>query len=248
MKRINWQVILGFSLIALSAVLYLVHYAIFRDTHNIFFYLLLDIAFVPISVLLVTLIIHQLLNVREKRSRLNKLNMAIGVFFSKVGIKLLKSLAIFDANSEKIRNDLIIKDNWKNSDFFLLANKLKSYESKIDSQLGDLEDLRNFFVGKRDFLLRLLENQNLLEHETFTEMLWAVFHLAEELSYRADVKKLSKPDYAHLSGDMKRAQGYLLAEWISYMKHLKTRYPYLFSLAIRINPFDPTASVEIKET
>ena len=246
MKRINWQVILGFSLIALSTILYLVHFTIFRDARNIFFYLLLDIAFVPISVLLVTLIIHQLLSVREKRSRLTKLNMAIGVFYSEIGIKLLKSLSTFDYNSEKIRNDLIVNDHWKNSDFSLIAGKLKSYESKIDSQPGDLENLRTFLIGKRDFLLTLLENPNLLEHETFTDLLWAVFHLAEELSYRHDVQKLSKPDYAHLSGDMKRAQSYLLVEWLSYMKHLKARYPYLFSLAIRINPFDPTASVEFK--
>jgi len=30
------------------------------------------------------------------------------------------------------------------------------------------------------------------------------------------------------------------------MKHLKTNYPYLFSLAVRTNPFDTNASVEVK--
>jgi len=29
------------------------------------------------------------------------------------------------------------------------------------------------------------------------------------------------------------------------MEHLKNEYPYLFSLAIRTNPFDPEASVEV---
>ena len=66
-KILNWQVFLGISLVALSAVFYLVHYAIFRDSHHIFIYLLGDIAFVPIEVLLVTLIIHRLLSAREKR-------------------------------------------------------------------------------------------------------------------------------------------------------------------------------------
>jgi hypothetical protein len=28
------------------------------------------------------------------------------------------------------------------------------------------------------------------------------------------------------------------------MEHLKKEYPYLFSLALRTNPFDPEASVE----
>jgi len=30
------------------------------------------------------------------------------------------------------------------------------------------------------------------------------------------------------------------------MRHLKKEYPYLFSLAVRTNPFDPRASVEVK--
>ena len=103
MKRfLNWQVLLGISLVALSAVLYLLHYAIFRDSHHIFIYLLGDIAFVPIEVLLVTLIIHRLLNAREKRAMLKKMNMVVGVFFNEVGITLLKLLSVFDPQSGKL--------------------------------------------------------------------------------------------------------------------------------------------------
>jgi len=58
---------LGLSLIILSAIFYLIHYAIFRDAHHIFFYLIGDIAFV-LEVLLVTLIIHQLLSKKEKHA------------------------------------------------------------------------------------------------------------------------------------------------------------------------------------
>jgi hypothetical protein len=65
MRRISWQVILGFALLVLSIFFYLIHYAIFRDPHHIFIYLVGDIAFVFVEVLLVSLIIHQLLNMRE---------------------------------------------------------------------------------------------------------------------------------------------------------------------------------------
>ncbi|GAH18754.1 unnamed protein product, partial [marine sediment metagenome] len=75
MKNIRWQIFLGVILIALSTVLYLIHYGIFRDAHHIFIYMVGDIAFVPIEVFLVTVIIHRLLNEREKRSIRNKLNM-----------------------------------------------------------------------------------------------------------------------------------------------------------------------------
>jgi hypothetical protein len=95
-------------------------------------------------------------------------------------------------------------------------------------------------------LLGLLENPNLLEHESFTDLLWAVFHLTEELGCRTDLKNLPDTDYAHLSGDIKRVYILLISEWLAYMKHLKDTYPYLFSLSVRTNPFDPNASVEVK--
>lgn len=91
-------------------------------------------------------------------------------------------------------------------------------------------------------MLRLLENPNLLEHEKFTELLRAVFHFTEELEERVDLNELPETDKMHLSGDIKRAYVHLVNQWIDYMKYLKDNYPYLFSLAIRINPFDKEAS------
>jgi hypothetical protein len=246
MKKLNWQILLGLSLIFLSAILYFAHYAIFRDSHHIFIYLIGDIAFVPIEVLLVTLIIHRVLSAREKRNRLKKLNMVIGVFFSEVGTHLLKTLAGFDRNPEKMKGDFIIKSDWSHKEFSLMNKRLGGYDYEIDSKKSDLGELKSFLVGKRGFLLGLLENPNLLEHESFTDLLWAVFHLTEELEFREEVNRLSKVDYSHLGVDIKRAYKLLVYEWLVYMKHLKDNYPYLFSLAIRTNPFDPNASVEIK--
>jgi hypothetical protein len=246
MKRLNWQIVFGLSLVLLSAILYLVHYAIFRDTHYIFNYLVGHLAFLPIHVLLVTLVIHQLLRIREKRAMLKKMNMVIGAFFSEVGTRLLKSFPEFDLHHDKIRENLVITNNWSELEFSDVENRLKSYDYKIDSQKGDLEDLKSFLIERRDFLLGLLENPNLLEHESFTDLLWAVFHLTEELASRSDVKQLTVTDYAHLSGDIKRTYVLLISEWLAYMKHLKDNYPYLFSLAVRTNPFDPNATPEVK--
>jgi len=38
----------------------------------------------------------------------------------------------------------------------------------------------------------------------------------------------------------------LVHQWLDYMKHLKDNYPYLFSLAMRANPFDQDASPIVK--
>lgn len=247
MKRFfGWQVILGVSLVVLSAFLYLIHYAIFRDSHHIFLYLIGDIAFVPIEVLLVTLIIHRLLNEREKRIMLKKMNMVIGAFFNEIGTSLLKYLSFFDPHAGSLGVKLIVAENWSDEQFSATKKYIRDYDCKIDIYKGDLQGLCEFLTGERRFLLTLLQNPNLLEHESFTDLLWAISHLTEELSHRVDLRNLPNADYEHLVGDIKRAYILLVEEWLAYMKHLKGMYPYLFSLAKRTNPFDPAASPEIK--
>jgi hypothetical protein len=45
--------------------------------------------------------------------------------------------------------------------------------------------------------------------------------------------------------DIRRAYHLLLREWLGYMAHLHADYPYLFSLAVRTNPFNPAADVQL---
>jgi hypothetical protein len=242
MKGTKWQMILGLILIILSVVLYAIHFLIFRDAHHIFIYLLGDIAFVPVEVFLVTVVIHRLLSEREKKTMITKLNMVIGAFFSEVGTRLLTIFSDFDKNSDIVTKQLSGVKNWKEKDFTEVHNKFKGYKSEIVIDAETLGELRKDLVKKRSFLLRLLENPNLLEHESFTDLLWAVFHLTEELENRKDFGSMPETDYEHLVGDIVRAYDRLVYEWISYMNHLRKNYPYLFSLAMRTNPFDEHAS------
>jgi hypothetical protein len=247
MKRISWQMVLGLILIALSAAVYFIHYLLFRDIHHIFIYLVGDIAFVFIEVLLVTLVIHQLLAQREKRAKLEKMNMVIGAFYSDVGTNLLEYFAKFDKNIDHIWSELAAAKNLSKQDFSLLSNTLKSHNAVIKSSSQDLDDLKTFLSEKRDFLIRLLENPILLEHSSFTNLLWAVFHLGDELAHRRSLKKIIQTDHEHINGDIKRAYHSLLSEWANHMAHLKENYPYLFSLAIRTNPFDPLAKPDVTQ-
>ena len=245
MKKYRWQILLSASLVGLSAALYFLHYAIFDDVHHIFIYFVGDVAFVPIEVLLVTIIIHRLLSVREKRSLLNKLNMVIGAFFSEVGTGLLKSFSRMDADPDRLAESFAEVKDWTDKQFASSAGRAVLHELTVDPRKGDLAGLCKFLTARRTFLLGLLENPNLLEHERFTNLLWAVFHLAEELENREGFEKLPDTDVAHLAGDIRRAYSRLLVEWLAYMRHLKRDYPYLFSLAVRTNPLDASASVVV---
>ncbi|MCJ7520932.1 MAG: hypothetical protein MUP21_01715 [Dehalococcoidia bacterium] len=242
MNRSSWQVLLGLSLILLSIIMYGIHYAIFQDPHHIFIYMVGDIAFVPIEVLLVTLIIHRLLSEREKRSRLEKLNMVIGTFFSAIGTKLLTYFSDSDPGLDKIREHLIVTNDWSEQEFTDISKRLKKYDYKVDINKYDLEELRSYLLEKKTSLIRILENPTLLEHESFTELLRAVFHLSDELEYREDLTQLPESDLNHLANDIRRAYVVLVRQWLDYVKYLKSDYPYLFSLAMRMNPFDLESS------
>jgi hypothetical protein len=115
----------------------------------------------------------------------------------------------------------------------------------MDLSLGDAVALRDALDAQRPFVLSLLQNGNLLEHTSFTNMLWAVSHLGEELSARRDLLDLEAPDGAHIEKGMGRAYGRLLGEWLLYMCHLKEHYPYLYGFAARSNPFNPDARIEV---
>ncbi len=237
--------ILAISLIAASLVIYGVHYLMFHDIQHIVIYGLGELAFLPIEVLLVTLIIDRLLEASEKRVMLNKLNMVIGAFFSEVGTGFMRQVFHLDTEFEKNRRKFLVTEEWTNKMFDATKHSVDNYDYGIKVNGPDLVKLKEFLVGKREFMLALLENPNLLEHEEFSDVLWSTFHLTEELDARADVTNLSPADYDHISIDTKRAYVAVLAAWVDYMKHLRNSYPYLFAMAARTNPFDPEAKAEI---
>ena len=184
---------------------------------------------------------------RDLQVRMNKLNMVIGVFFSEVGLRLLALFSSADPDLEKIRGKLIVTGKWTDQEFRKVSAEIRLHQGMVRVDAMDLAGLQSFTREKRDFLLRLLENPILLEHETFTDLLRAVFHLAEELAYREDLSDLPANDLGHLVFDIKRAYGLLIAEWLDYMRYLKTHFPYLFSLALRTNPFDRHTGVVVRE-
>ncbi len=237
MKLDRWKILWGMALLFLSTLFYIAHFLMFRDPHHLFIFLVGDIAFVFIEVLIVTMIIHELLDYRDRKAKLYKLNMVIGAFFSEIGTELLRIFIRFDKNTDQIQKGPACLDDW------LVTGD--GHQSHIDVRRGDLKALQDFFLDKRPFLLILIQNANLLEHDRFSDLLWAIFHLAEELLYREDVEHMTEADRRHIEVDIKRAYSALIVQWADYMRHLKESYPHLFSLAARMNPFDPEASAVI---
>ncbi|MBP1929374.1 hypothetical protein J2741_001921 [Methanolinea mesophila] len=242
MIQLRWQVRLGIILVLASLSIYMVKFLVLGDPENTYYYVFNALGFLPINVLFVTLILNELLSIRAKRERLEKLNMVIGTFFSEVGTNLLMYLSDCDPDLDRVRSMLLVRSDWSEDDFRHLAESLGKYQYRTDAGRVDLQALHAFLHEHRDFLLRLLENPVLLEHQTFTELLRAVFHLTEELERRERLVGLPATDLTHLEGDINRVYRNLGGQWVAYMRYLKNNYPYLFSLAMRTNPFDRNSS------
>ena len=243
MKIKHEKIIMAVLLVILSVALYFVHFMMFKDAHHIFIYLIGDIAFLPVEIVFVSMIFHKIIEDKEKKNTVRKLNMLIGVFFSEMGNRLLTVLTDSDHDIGIIKNDMVFTNEWKKKDFENAMSIVDRY--KADVEEIDLEALRDFLGDHRDFMLKIIENPTLLEHELFSELMMALFHLQEELSNRSDVGSLSDNDVEHIKNDIARAYGMLLKDWLLYVRHLKDEYPYLFSFALRTNPFDDNAIVEI---
>lgn len=186
--------------------------------------------------------IEYMIDRRERARRIEKLNMIIGVFYSEVGTKLLKKFCTIDPGVQGICSALIVSNNWSDEDFLKATTLLKAHSFRLDSRALSLEELHVFLSENKKLMLTLLENPQLFEHDSFTDLIHAVFHLSEELIARGEFGDLPQSDYDHISVDMTRVYSQLVIEWLVYMQHLKKKYPYLFSLAMRTNPFDSNAS------
>jgi hypothetical protein len=191
--------------------------------------------------------IEYMIEIRERSQRIEKMNMIVGTFYSEMGTNLLKKFSALDPDIQKVRSALVVSNNWSDDDFLKAHTMLREHSYRLDSRALSLEELHNFLSQHKGFMLVLLENPYLLENERFTDLLQAAFHLSEELIARERLTGLPPTDYDHLSGDMTRVYSKLVIEWLVYMQHLKKTYPYLFSLAMRQNPFDTNASVIVKE-
>lgn len=234
MKKYRWEIFLGISLTVFSALIYSIHYFIFRDARYIFEDLISQLAYLPIYIFLTSIVIDRLLSRRDKIETLRKLNTVIGLFFSEMGKELIKYFIKFDVNFNSIKYEFT--SEWTEEKCVRTRKLLKEYKCKIDSRVENIEELAAFLDKNSKFLTSLMGNPNLMENEAFTELLIALFHLAEELRLR-ELNTLNEEDYKHLSNDIERVYSHLIQEWVVYMGHLKKEYPFLYSFALRTNPF-----------
>ncbi|MEI6500502.1 MAG: hypothetical protein WCP21_05665 [Armatimonadota bacterium] len=235
--------VLLLATVALNAV----HHVFFHSLREEFSYFLEALAFLPIEVLVLTLLVDRLLSDRERAGRRHKMNMVVGVFISELGRPLLGLLGNLLAPGQELLSALEITAQNTERELRSIADRACSLPMDITLEPSDMTALQALLDEHEDLTLRLLANPVLLEHEDFTDVLWAVVHLGEELKARPSFDGLPPTDLAHLEGDTQRVYRRLLRQWLQYLAHLKQYYPYLFSFAVRACPLHPGADVRVLE-
>ncbi len=247
-KKHKDMIIIGAVLIGLSIVLHYGHYLIFHDKHHLLIFLVADIAFIPLEVFFVTMVLDRILEKREKAHLMEKMNMLIGLFFTEMGMDLLGHCTEADPQIHQVQEERKITAAWKKEDYRQLEKQLRGYDHTVAIEKMDLAKVKHLLNDHKDLLVSLIANPSLLEHDRFSELLMSVSHLQQELAMRADIEDgtISTFDLDHLKVDVERVYGHIGLEWLFYMKHLKENYPYLYVTALINNPYDQRDRVAIE--
>lgn len=248
----RWKIKFSILMVVLIIIIYGSNYLVLGDPEHIISYIWTHLGFIPVDILVVAFLLDEIIEKKEKEAMLEKLDMLMSTFFSEVGNDLISQLSTVNKYKASTENLKSIK-NWDDKDYENKLNELKNTNvdfSAMDIPLENreefLENMRDLLVTKREFIINLINNPNLLEKEEFTNLINAILHLDEELEHRKELSKVTDADFAHLNGDMQRVYNRLVYEWVYYLKYLYKNYPYMIALIIRTNPFDEDADVYVK--
>ena len=250
-KRMSWKVKFSIIMILLIIIIYGSNYLVLGDAEHIISYVWTHLGFIPVDILLVAFLLDEIIERKEKEAMIEKLDMLMSTFFSEVGNDLISQLSAANKYKTNTENLKSIK-NWDEKDYDNKLAELKNatidFQADIPLEQREefLENLRTFLESKREFIINLMTNPNLLEKEEFTGLITAILHLDEELEHRKDLALVNDADFGHLNGDMQRVYDKLIHEWIYYLKYLYKHYPYMIALIVRTNPFDADAEVYVK--
>jgi hypothetical protein len=179
---------------------------------------------------------------RQNEMKRHRMNSLVGLFYSEVGSRMIVELLSADPLLDHLCRYAVVRQEWNESHFKELRLRIERHEYAIDHAKIPFERLRDLLREKTDILLRLFENPSLIEQESFTELLRSTLHFREELVLRQSLQSLPDSDIKHLAVDAKRVYRLLARDWLQYLRYLKKAHPYLFSLALRTNPFDESCS------
>ncbi|MEA5040443.1 MAG: hypothetical protein VB086_11480 [Clostridiaceae bacterium] len=224
-------------MIALSAAIYTLHYIIFRDFHHIAIFFFHELAFLPLEVVLVTLVFEKLLERSRADENRGKISMIESVFFSESGCDLLLYLRSCDPDSDLLKEHLALDSSWKQKDFLNVRTFLKNYPFHVDPNRLDFYGIHYHLSTRHSYFLKVIENPALMEHEDFTDLILRIYLLWEELDGHDDLYSLPEDVRVRLCALVDEVYVLLTNEWLDNARNIQLHQPIRLNKIIQTNPF-----------
>ncbi len=211
-------------LLAISACIYGMQILIFKDVRNTEFYIFQDMAFIPISIAITTVVVGELLDINNKRDSRQKTRMLTSTFFSDIGFELMSMLALVSNIDEALLqtiNDSDLSEQDK-------ISAIKNSGFTVNADMGIYTIISDVIIASKTDILILSSNPMLYDHEYFSDLLWELLHLMDEFRLRGDYVKLTPNDLTELNSDFAQVLELLLINWVVNAKYLKETYPNFY--------------------
>ncbi len=224
-------------LLCASALLYAIHYLIFRDLHHLAIFGLHELAFVPLEVILVTLGLDQLVEKTHREEARSKVSIIETLYFNESGSTMLRYLTSFDPDAARLRELLQVTQDWRSSDFRQAIRQLKSYPFLLDLERIDFFGLHYHLSQRHEYYRSMLENPALTQSEAFTEMIMKIYLLWEELDGRTNLYQLPEKDRSYLAELLHEIYRELTEYWLDNVYNHSIHNRFRLHRAIESNPF-----------
>lgn len=215
------------ALAVLSVAVYAAQILIFHDPGTTFFYILQDVAFLPVSIAIATIIVGGIIDDREREQRLERMNMLASTFFSVVGAQLTRDIARATTTDRGLRRDILTGAQL--DDLAALQSRIRTARMDIDLTRETYETVRKTIRDNQMNLLVLTSNPALLEHDDLHELLTGIFHLNDEFDLRGDWDGLTDADRRHLEEDFVAVFRLLLSNWAATVRYQRENFPNFYA-------------------
>lgn len=213
-------------LVVAAIVVYGFQILIFHDPETTAFYIFQDMAFIPISIAITTVVVGQILDAQEKKDSRMKTRMLKSSFFTGLGVQLMGALFEASEVDEEVLDIVLMKEKMDPEE---AMRKLRVDKITIDIGQEDYCKIRSMVRAYETELLVISSNPLLLDQEDFTYLLYGIFHLIDEFRLRGDYENLSSDDIEHFNDDFCKVLRLLLLNWIGNIEYLHERFPNFYN-------------------
>lgn len=218
-------------LIGISVIIYALQIIIFDDKRTTAFYIFQDLAFMPITIAIATLVVGDLMSRREQKEQREKTRMLTSSFFTQMGADLLDIMMRGSSKADNLTH-LMLTPTKDDKDVQRVQSQLQSADLGFTLSADVYDESMDIILRSRLALLTLSSNPLLLEHECFTEMLWGIFHLSDEFRLRGKYNELDKEGREHMEDDFEKVFRLLLVNRVANLQYLQKTYPNYYSASL----------------